>query len=59
MVSVLIALDAVFQVKAKQHSHPDVKNYYDVVGNRDKKLLAYVVDGYANEIINRCALMVA
>ena len=44
--SVLIALDAVFQVKTKQRPHPDVKNYYEAVGNRDRKLLAYVVDGY-------------
>jgi len=44
--SVLIALDAVFHVKSKQRPHPDVKSYYEAVGDRDRKLLAYVVSGY-------------
>ena len=44
--SVLIMLDAVFKVKTKSHPHPDIKSYYEAVNQRDKKLLAFVSDGY-------------
>lgn len=44
--SSLIVLDAVFQVKTKSRPHPDVKDYLNAIGNRDRKLLESVVDGY-------------
>ena len=44
--AVLIVLDAVFGVKTKQRPHPDIKDYKDAVGKRDRKLLALVNDGY-------------
>lgn len=47
---VLIALDAVFQVKKREHERVDIKDYRTAVGNRDKKLLGLVNDGY--EIIH-------
>ena len=37
---VLIIIDAVFQVKTKSRSHPDVNDYRNEIGKRDKKLLA-------------------
>lgn len=47
---VLIALDAVFHVKKNEHDRVDIKDYRTVVGNRDKKLLGLVNNGY--EIIH-------
>lgn len=47
---VLIALDAVFHVKKSEHDRVDIKDYRTAVGNRDKKLLGLVNDGY--EIIH-------
>ena len=47
---VLIALDAVFHVKKREHDRVDIKDYRAAVGNRDKKLLGLVNDGY--EIIH-------
>ena len=37
---VLLIIDAVFQVKTKSRSHPDVNDYRNEIGKRDKKLLA-------------------
>lgn len=37
---VLLIIDAVFQVKTKSRSHPDVNDYRIEIGKRDKKLLA-------------------
>lgn len=47
---VLIALDAVFHVKKSEHDRVDIKDYRTAVGNRDKKLLGLVNNGY--EIIH-------
>lgn len=47
---VLIALDAVFHVKKSEHGRVDIKDYRNAVGNRDRKLLGLVNDGY--EIIH-------
>ena len=81
--SVLLALDAVFQVRKDRRTRVDVNDYYAAVSKRDKKLLALVNSSYnvmhlsmdydgtseknvcnagfrlANDIINRCALMVS
>ena len=43
---VLIALDAVFQVKTAQRQHPDIKDYKEAVRKRDRKLLDLVNQGY-------------
>ena len=43
---VLIALDAVFQVKMERRQHPDIKEYKDAVRKRDRKLLDLVNKGY-------------
>ena len=47
---VLIALDAVFHVKKSEHDRVDIKDYRIAVGNRDRKLLGLVNNGY--EIIH-------
>ena len=47
---VLIALDAVFHVKKNEHDRVDIKDYRTAVGNRDRKLLGLVNNGY--EIIH-------
>ena len=44
--SVLLALDAVFQVRKDRRTRVDVNDYYDAVGKRDKKLLALVNSSY-------------
>ena len=44
--SVLLALDAVFHVRADRRTRVDVNDYYAAVGKRDKKLLALVNSGY-------------
>lgn len=44
--SVLLALDAVFHVRADRRTRVDVNDYYDAVGKRDKKLLALVNSSY-------------
>lgn len=46
--AVLIVLNAVFGVKTKTRPHPDIKDYKEAVGKRDRKLLALVNDGYIN-----------
>ncbi len=44
--AVLIVLDAVFGVKTKTRPHPDIKDYKEAVGKRDRKLLQFVTVGY-------------
>ena len=44
--SVLLALDAVFQVRADRRTRVDVNDYYEAVRKRDKKLLALVNNSY-------------
>ena len=41
----LIALDALFDI-SRQKGRPDIDKYKDAAQKRDKKLLAYIVDGY-------------
>lgn len=43
---VLLILDAVFRVKKNKRSRPDISDYQQAVGPRDKKLLALVNNGY-------------
>lgn len=45
-LGVLMALDAVFNVREDRRTRVDIKDYREVVGKRDKKLLALVNDGY-------------
>ena len=47
---VLIALDAVFHIKKNEHDRVDIKDYRNAVGDRDRKLLGLVNNGY--EIIH-------
>ena len=49
---VLIALDAVFQVKTPKREHPDIKDYKDAVAKRDLKLLSLINKGYETMHIN-------
>ena len=44
--SVLLALDAVFNVRADRRTRVDVNDYYEAIRKRDKKLLALVHSGY-------------
>ena len=41
----LIALDALFGIN-KRKGRPDIDKYKKAAGERDKKLLAFIVDGY-------------
>lgn len=41
----LIALDALFGIN-KRKGRPDIDKYKNAAGERDKKLQAYIVDGY-------------
>ena len=43
---VLLILDAVFRVKKNKRSRPDISDYQQAVGPRDKKLLVLVNNGY-------------
>ena len=45
-LGVLLALDAVFNVRKDCRTRADIKDYRDVVGKRDRKLLALVNMGY-------------
>jgi len=45
-LSVIKALDAVFNVRADHRTRVQVNDYKEAVGKRDRKLLAYVNDGY-------------
>ena len=42
----LIALDAVFHVRADRRTRVDIKDYQEAVGKRDRKLLGLVNGGY-------------
>ena len=44
--SVLLALDAVFHVRADRRTRVNVNDYYEAIRKRDKKLLALVYSGY-------------
>ena len=44
--SVLLALDAVFDVRKDRRTRVDVNDYYAAVSKRDRKLLALVNNGY-------------
>jgi hypothetical protein len=41
----LIALDALFGI-SRRKGRPDIDKYKEAAGKRDKKLLAFIVDGY-------------
>lgn len=43
---VLMALDAVFQVRKDRRTRVDINDYLNAVSKRDLKLLAWVDDGY-------------
>ena len=45
-LGVLMALDAVFNVRKDRRTRVDIKDYREAVGKRDKKLLALVNSGY-------------
>lgn len=45
-LGVLMALDAVFQVRKDRRTRVDINNYRECVGKRDRKLLALMNDGY-------------
>lgn len=45
-LGVLQALDAIFNVRKDRRTRVDINNYLEAVGKRDRKLLAYVNDGY-------------
>ena len=42
----LVALDALFGI-SKRKGRPDIDKYTEAARKRDKKLLAFVVDGYS------------
>jgi hypothetical protein len=44
--SVLLALDAVFEVRKDRRTRVDINDYYDAIRKRDKKLLALVNNSY-------------
>ena len=45
-LGVLKALDAVFPVRKDRRTRVDIKDYDEVIGKRDHKLLDWVNDGY-------------
>jgi len=45
-LGVLMALDAVFHVRADRRTRVDIRDYLEAVGKRDRKLLTYVNNGY-------------
>lgn len=45
-LGVLMALDAVFQVRKDRRTRVNINNYLEAVGKRDRKLLNYVNSGY-------------
>ena len=45
-LGVLMALDAVFHVRADRRTRVDINDYLEAVGKRDRKLLSYVNNGY-------------
>ena len=44
--AVLIAIDAVFQVRKDRRTRVDIETYREAVSKRDKKLLSWMNDGY-------------
>ena len=44
--SVLLALDAVFDVRKDRRTRVDINDYYEAIRKRDKKLLALVTSSY-------------
>ena len=42
----MLALDAVFDVRADRRTRVDIRDYYEAVRKRDKKLLALVNNSY-------------
>lgn len=44
--AVLLALDAVFDVRADRRTRVDIRDYFEAVRKRDKKLLALVNNSY-------------
>ena len=51
-LGVLMALDAVFQVRKDRRTRVDINDYREVVGKRDRKLLALMNDGYITMHLN-------
>ena len=49
---VLFILDTVFHVKKNKKHRPDISDYQQAIGNRDKKLLSLVNNGY--DIMHLC-----
>ena len=45
-LAVLLALDAVFQVRKNRHARVDVDDYQEAVGKRDRKLLTWLNSSY-------------
>ncbi|MBO7073917.1 MAG: DUF5618 family protein [Bacteroidales bacterium] len=45
-LGVLMALDAVFNVRTDRRKRVNINDYLEAVGKRDKKLLSYVNAGY-------------
>lgn len=45
-LGVLMALDAVFHVRKDRRTRVDINVYQEVVGQRDRKLLGWLNDGY-------------
>ncbi len=43
---VLLILDAVFHVRTEKRFHPDIKDYREVIGKHDRKLLDLVNTAY-------------
>lgn len=49
---VLIALEYIFNVRKGKRTRPDISDYKEAVGKRDKKLLQFVNSGY--NILHLC-----
>lgn len=45
-LGVLMALDSVFHVRADRRTRVDINDYTDAIGQRDRKLLDWVNNGY-------------
>lgn len=51
-LGVLMAIDAVFKVRKDRRTRVDINDYREVVGKRDRKLLALMNDGYLTMHLN-------
>ena len=51
-LGVLMAIDAVFQIRKDRRTRVDINDYRDAVGKRDRKLLALMNDGYITMHLN-------